>query len=86
MPPSVRGRASSVWQAYCINSINSIRNACVLDLASLRVDGAHDSANKVHGTGGIQAAGSGGPGEKCSSPTPPPFSRLRHPMNRIIEF
>jgi len=24
MPPSVRGRASSVWQAYCINSINSI--------------------------------------------------------------
>ena len=22
MPPSVRGRASSVWQAYCINSIN----------------------------------------------------------------
>ena len=24
MPLSVRGRASSVWQAYCINSINSI--------------------------------------------------------------
>ena len=26
MPPSVRGTASSVWQAYCINSINSREN------------------------------------------------------------
>ena len=27
MPPSVRVRASSVWQAYCINSINSVTSA-----------------------------------------------------------